>query len=94
MSTLSVGFAIRDVDACTRILSNTYDRVLAARTMDWPESTDPVVTVLPRGLRHNGGRIGTVQVVAENPLRWTSRYGSIVTTVYGHISCHATTLVV
>ena len=50
--------------------------------MDWPTSTEPVLTVLPRGLTHNGGRLGDL-VVATNPLRWTSKFGSLVTTVYG-----------
>lgn len=35
---------------CTRILWNTNDRaVLTGRTMDWPESTEPVLTVFPGG---------------------------------------------
>ena len=57
--------------------------VLIGRTMDWPTSTDPVLTVLPRGLAHDGGKLGETMVVAANPLRWTSKYGSLVTTVYG-----------
>ncbi|MGW1941766.1 linear amide C-N hydrolase [Streptomyces goshikiensis] len=69
---------------CTRILWNTNDRaVLTGRTMDWPESTEPVLTVFPRGLRRDGGMLKGTSVVAENPLRWTSGLGSIVTTVYG-----------
>lgn len=51
--------------------------------MDWPESTEPVLTVLPRGMKRDGGLFGGAPVVAENPARWTSKYGSIVTTVYG-----------
>ena len=43
---------------CTRIFWN--DNQLAAvvgRTMDWPESTEPVITVFPRGAeRHGYGR--------------------------------------
>jgi penicillin V acylase-like amidase (Ntn superfamily) len=39
--------------------------------------------VFPRGLRHDGGRAGHEVVVSENPLRWTSKYGSVVTTIYG-----------
>jgi len=70
--------------ACTRILWNDpRSAVLVARTMDWPTTTEPVLTVLPRGLEHDGGHIGPVEVVPGNPLRWTSRYGSLVTTVYG-----------
>ncbi|MFD7610773.1 linear amide C-N hydrolase [Streptomyces sp. NPDC059828] len=69
---------------CTRILWNTNDHaVLAGRTMDWPESTEPVLTVFPQGLKHDGGKLADAIVVADNPLLWTSRYGSLVTTVYG-----------
>lgn len=51
--------------------------------MDWPESTEPILTVLPRGMERDGGRLRDTQVVEENPARWTSEYGSLVTTVYG-----------
>jgi choloylglycine hydrolase len=71
------------VEACTRVLSNDKGPVLAGRTMDWPESTEPVLMVLPRGLHHDGGRIGSARIVRDNPLVWTSKYGSLVTTVYG-----------
>jgi len=72
------------VDACTRVLWNDNDlAVLVGRTMDWPESTQPVLTVLPRGMERDGGRTGDVVTVAENPARWTSRYASMVTTIYG-----------
>jgi choloylglycine hydrolase len=70
--------------ACTRILSNTPGQdVLVGRTMDWPTTTDPVLTVLPRGLQHDGGKLGKAQVVSANKLVWTSLYGSLATTVYG-----------
>ncbi|MFJ6944599.1 linear amide C-N hydrolase [Streptomyces wuyuanensis] len=69
---------------CTRILWNTNDHaVLAGRTMDWPESTEPVLTVFPQGLKRDGGKLAGTTVVAENPLLWTSSYGSLVTTFYG-----------
>jgi choloylglycine hydrolase len=72
------------VDACTRLLWNDNKlAVLAGRSMDWPESTQPVLTVLPRGMKRDGGRAGGEVVVKENPARWTSKYGSLVTTVYG-----------
>jgi choloylglycine hydrolase len=51
--------------------------------MDWPESTEPVLTVLPRGMERNGGLLGGVPVVQENPACWTSKYASMVTTLYG-----------
>jgi choloylglycine hydrolase len=51
--------------------------------MDWPESTEPLIVAFPRGRDRDGGVVAGTTVVAENPLRWTSRYGSLVTTVYG-----------
>ena len=68
-------------DACTRLLWNENKlAVLAGRSMDWPESTQPVLTVLPRGMARDGGRAGPEVVVKDNPARWTSKYGSMVTT--------------
>ena len=69
---------------CTRVLWNTDGRfVMAGRTMDWPESTQPTIVAFPRGRERNGGKVGEIVAVADNPLRWTSRYASLVTTVYG-----------
>jgi choloylglycine hydrolase len=69
---------------CTRILWNNNDLgVFSARTMDWPESTMPVLTVLPRGMKRRGGLVGDALVVTENPATWTSKHASVVTTVYG-----------
>lgn len=71
-------------EACTRVLWNDNDlAVMVSRTMDWPESTQPVLTVFPRGTAHDGGLAGPNTVVSENPARWVSKYGTIVTTTYG-----------
>lgn len=70
--------------ACSRILWNDNGlAVVVARTMDWPESTEPILAVFPRGMNRDGGRLGTVEVVKDNPRRWTSKYGSLATTIYG-----------
>ncbi|MGZ9032225.1 MAG: linear amide C-N hydrolase [Burkholderiaceae bacterium] len=75
---------VRSALACTRILWNDNKlAVVVGRTMDWPESTQPVLTVFPRGMLRDGARVGPATVVSENPARWTSRYGSVVTTIYG-----------
>lgn len=75
---------LRYAEACTRILWNTNKlAAVVARTMDWPESTEPVLTIFPRGVKHDGGHAGGAVVVPVNPLTWTSRYGNVVTTVYG-----------
>jgi choloylglycine hydrolase len=34
-------------------------------------------------MRRDGARFGAETVVKDNPARWTSRYGSLVTTLYG-----------
>lgn len=70
--------------ACSRILwNNNQLAVVAGRSMDWPESTMPILTVLPAGMARHGGMAGPEQVVKENPAKWTSKYGSLVTTIYG-----------
>jgi penicillin V acylase-like amidase (Ntn superfamily) len=73
-----------DAQACTRILWNDNGyAVMTSRTMDWPESTQPILTVLPRGMARHGGMAGPETVVTDNPALWTSKYGSLVTTIYG-----------
>ena len=79
-----VGMSATLADACTRVLWNDNGLgVLVGRTMDWPESTEPILTALPRGMTRDGGKAGPEVVVADNPATWTSKYGSLVTTVYG-----------
>jgi penicillin V acylase-like amidase (Ntn superfamily) len=80
---VAIGAAAPYAKACTRIFSNDNGAALVARSMDWTTATDPILTVLPRGLVHDGGHAGPLVVVADNPLKWTSKYGSLVTTIYG-----------
>lgn len=71
-------------EACTRVLWNDNKlAVVTGRSMDWPESTEPTLVVFPRGIARSGGNVGPEVVVTENPAAWTSKYGSMVTTVYG-----------
>ncbi|MGH8597395.1 MAG: linear amide C-N hydrolase [Gammaproteobacteria bacterium] len=84
VTALSFGDAARDANACTRIFANDKgDTMLVARSMDWATTTEPVLTVFPRGLARDGGHAGPLTVVADNPAKWTSKYGSVVTTVFG-----------
>lgn len=70
-------------DACTRVLWNSsHHDVIVGRTMDWPESTQPTLYALPAGMARDGGKLGGISVVKENPLRWTSKYGSLVAGAY------------
>ena len=68
---------------CTRILWNSSEPIVVARTMDWPDTTMPHIAALPAGMERDGGLVAGHPVVTENPLRWTSQYGSLVTTMYG-----------
>ncbi len=67
---------------CTRILWNKSEPYVVARTMDWPDTTMPVITAMPRGITRDGALAGGEEIAA-NGARWTSKYGSVVTTVYG-----------
>ena len=81
---LSCAVVLQSSQACTRILwNNNKLAVIVGRTMDWPESTEPILTVMPRGIERNGGLLGGVAIVKENPLKWRAKYGSLIVPVYG-----------
>ncbi|MFE1645008.1 linear amide C-N hydrolase [Microbacterium sp. P01] len=62
---------------CTRILWNTNDvAVTVARCMDWQVSDEPELWFVPRGTERRGARDAA-------SAHWTSRYGSIVTSMWG-----------
>ncbi|EDZ66275.1 Acyl-coenzyme A:6-aminopenicillanic acid acyl-transferase subfamily [Nitrosococcus oceani AFC27] len=75
---------LQAADACTRVLWNDSGlNVVVGRTMDWPESTQPEIVVFPRGMKRDGGLLGTETAVKVNPAKWTSKYASMVVPVYG-----------
>jgi choloylglycine hydrolase len=62
--------------ACTRVLWTSPDsQVLVGRTQDWTEKANSAFRVYPRGIERTGA-------VAENPHKWTSKYGSVVVSAY------------
>ena len=62
--------------ACTRVVYVGPDgTVLTARSMDWKEDSRTNLWIFPRGMERSGA-------VGKNPLRWTSRYGSVVASAY------------
>ncbi len=70
--------------ACTRILWNDNKMgVYVGRTMDWPTSTAPRLMVFPKGISRDGGQFDGKIVVKENPAKWTSKYGSMGTSLFG-----------
>ena len=63
-------------DACTRVVYQGKDNtVLTGRTMDWKEDSQSNLWIFPRGMKRNGE-------IGKNPLEWTSKYGSVVTSAY------------
>jgi penicillin V acylase-like amidase (Ntn superfamily) len=79
--TIALPFA--SAQACTRVLWNDNTlAVISGRTMDWPESTEPKLMVFPRGIERTASKAGPEVVVADNPATWTSKYGSMVVSVY------------
>ena len=84
VAALSLGGEFSYATACTRIFANDKgDTMLVARSMDWATTTEPMLTVFPRGMARDGGHAGPMTVVADNPAQWTSKYGSVVTTIFG-----------
>jgi choloylglycine hydrolase len=68
--------AIQPAHACTRVLWVSPDnQVFVGRTQDWTEKAGHAFRLLPRGAQ----RVGAV---AENPHKWTSKYGSLILTAY------------
>ncbi|QNL49750.1 linear amide C-N hydrolase [Olivibacter sp. SDN3] len=62
--------------ACTRVMWLTENgHVYVGRTQDWTERVNSKFRKFPRGI----SRVG---VVAENPAKWTSKYGSFAITGY------------
>jgi len=65
-----------DAVACTRcVYLGPDDAVIVARSMDWMEDTRTNLYALPRGMKREGE-------AGPNSLSWTSKYGSVVGTIY------------
>nr|WP_321267693.1 linear amide C-N hydrolase [uncultured Sulfurimonas sp.] len=67
---------ISDAQACTRVIYEGADaRFITARSMDWKEDIPTALWVFPKGIKRDGG-------IDANSIKWTSKYGSIVTSGY------------
>lgn len=63
-------------EACTRAVYLGPDSmVVTGRTMDWKEDPQSNIYLFPRGIDRRGG-------LTDNTIKWTSRYGSVVTAGY------------
>lgn len=62
--------------ACTRIAYEGLDGMVAVgRSMDWVENPKSNMWAFPQGLQRTGA-------AGQNSLKWTSKYGSVVTSMY------------
>jgi penicillin V acylase-like amidase (Ntn superfamily) len=62
--------------SCSRVLWDSGNgHVIVGRTQDWTEKANSAFRVYPRGI----ARVGAV---AENPHKWTSKYGSVALSAY------------
>lgn len=63
-------------EACTRVVyQGANNTILTGRTMDWKEDSRSNLWIFPRGMERNGE-------IGKNPMKWTSKYGSVVTAAY------------
>lgn len=63
-------------EACTRVIyKGLGNTILTARSMDWKEDSRSNIWIFPRGMERTGE-------ISGSPLRWTSRYGSVITSAY------------
>jgi choloylglycine hydrolase len=61
---------------CTRVVYlGPQETIITARSMDWPRDIGTNIWVLPRGIKRDGA-------AGKNTLKWTSKHGSIVSSVF------------
>ncbi|GAB7024511.1 linear amide C-N hydrolase [Salidesulfovibrio brasiliensis] len=66
--------------SCTRFVYSAGDeQVFTGRSMDWLEDLHSDIWIFPRGMERDGG-------VGANSIKWTSKYGSVITSGYNAAS--------
>ncbi len=69
--------AVHEADACTRVAYKDGDHhVITGRTMDWDWDDNVAMRLFPRDAQRSGA-------TAHNPVRWTSKYGSVCVVSFG-----------
>lgn len=77
LAATAIATAAVTADACTRFVYQTAsDGFIVGRSMDWMEDPGSDLYSFPRGMARNGG-------VGEGSIEWTSKYGSVIATLYG-----------
>lgn len=65
-----------NAEACTRVVYKGKNKtILTARSMDWKEDSRSNLWIFPRGMKRSGE-------ISQNPLKWVSQYGSVITSAY------------
>ncbi|MNK08112.1 Choloylglycine hydrolase [compost metagenome] len=73
---ISILLAALPAIPCSRVLWNSSGGdVIVGRNMDWFEDIRTNMWTLPRGMSRDG-------LAPENSMKWTSKYGSVVLSVY------------
>jgi penicillin V acylase-like amidase (Ntn superfamily) len=73
---VGVAMTLSETEACSRaVYFGKEGQVVTGRTMDWIEDMQTNLWIFPRGMKRDGG-------LKENSLSWTSKYGSVVASVY------------
>jgi len=68
--------ASQSAEACSRCMWTAEGQpVLVGRNMDWTAKMGTKLHVMPRGIKHTG-------MTEKNPLTWTSKYGSVVASIW------------
>src|SRR5690554_4614212 len=63
-------------DACTRaVYLGEGNRIITARSMDWKKDIETNLWIFPRGIERTGE-------VGPNSIKWTSKYGSVISSGY------------
>lgn len=78
---VGISLVVQQAECCSRILWNDNGQaVVVARTFDFFQEDGAKVVVSPRGLDRDG-----LFGVADNPVKWKSKYGSVTITSFGKI---------
>ena len=77
ITTLTIGLIPQNSFACSRVLYTGDDGllVMTGRSTDWESNVNTNIWAFPRGIAKNGS-------VGKDPIKWTSKYGSIVSTAH------------
>lgn len=76
VSFVVIMFLGKSANACTRaVYLGPEDTIITVRSMDWLTEMETNLWAFPRGMARNSA-------AGENSLEWTSRYGSVIASIF------------